>query len=206
MAYYLRILSTSADPVPVGRLRKALTTTNPHALLEILEGDEATWEHISIVAGQSKKSPIMMIERPLVTPGSLGQEELDEFAESVPLAKPESAARWLLAFFTHVKTVYAMQILTEGMTDSGWQIIDAMRTVLWEHAEGIMQADDEGFSNPAGYHILWEFADNVTGPWYMALLRPDGTWANFQMDLGNRAQREAFLRGLVPPDVTLLTS
>jgi hypothetical protein len=72
------------------------------------------------------------------------------------------------------------------------------------HAQvgGIIQADHEGFTEERGFQILWQFSDSVTGPWWMAVLR-DGKWIRFQMDLGNRKHRKAFLAGKVPDGVTM---
>jgi RNA polymerase sigma factor (sigma-70 family) len=56
---------------------------------------------------------------------------------------------------------------------------------------------DQGFSNEDGYHILWQFSDSVDGEWWMGVLQ-DGRWQHFQMDLGNRKQRESFFQGQIP--------
>jgi hypothetical protein len=76
----------------------------------------------------------------------------------------------------------------------------AVRGAIQESAGGIVQADGEGFSNEEGFHVLWQFSDGVKGPWWMAVLR-DGEWITFQMQLGNRKHREAFLRGEIPAGV-----
>ena len=66
-----------------------------------------------------------------------------------------------------------------------------------------MQADGEGFTNEDGYHILWQFGEEVEGPLKMAVLGEDGRWTEFEMDLGDRRQRAAFLAGQVPDGVRL---
>ena len=63
---------------------------------------------------------------------------------------------------------------------------------------GIIQADNEGFSNEDGYHILWQFADDVSGNWNMAVKNFFGNWTNFTMNLGDQRQREEFWKGSVP--------
>lgn len=70
-------------------------------------------------------------------------------------------------------------------------------------APSIIQADLEGFTNEEGYHILWQFSDPVTGPWWMGVLK-NNAWVHFQMDLGNVSHREAFLRGEVPQRVDVV--
>jgi hypothetical protein len=68
---------------------------------------------------------------------------------------------------------------------------------IWARGGAILQADGEGFSNEDGHHILWQFHDNVSGPWWMAVLQGD-KWVPFKMELGNREQRVAFFEGRVP--------
>jgi hypothetical protein len=68
----------------------------------------------------------------------------------------------------------------------------------------ILQSDGEGFSNEAGYTILWQFSDGVTEAWNVGIITPVGQWLNFKMDLGNQAQREAFWRGELPAGAELV--
>jgi hypothetical protein len=92
----------------------------------------------------------------------------------------------------------AIQILSGSDRDDGWDSTHAIQEEIRDSVGGIFQADHEGFSNEDGDHILWEFDDSVTGPWNMAVLGPDGDWIPFEMELGDRRQREAFWAGEVP--------
>jgi hypothetical protein len=85
---------------------------------------------------------------------------------------------------------------------NGWEVLGAVKNTIWAAAGGVIQADGEGFSNEDGYHILWQFPDDVTGDWWMAVLK-DGEWEAFQMDLGNPAHRAAFKAGRIPNGVRL---
>jgi hypothetical protein len=76
-----------------------------------------------------------------------------------------------------------------------------MRDGIRETVGGIIQADSEGFSNEAGFQILWQFSRSAKGPWWMAVMK-NGEWVTFQMELGNRKHREAFCRGEVPQGIT----
>src|SRR5206468_2973360 len=105
-------------------------------------------------------------------------------------------------FLAEVKTVYAFQHLQGSQTEEGGNALHALRAHLWERGDAILQADLEGFSNEEGYHIVWQFADSVSGPWKMAVL-VEGSWQQFTMDLGDPDHREAFFNGEVPPDVSL---
>ena len=70
--------------------------------------------------------------------------------------------------------------------------LSAVKNRIWSFAPSILLADNEGFSNEDGYHILWQFSGSVNGPWWMGVLCDDH-WRHFRMDLGNREHREAFL-------------
>jgi hypothetical protein len=145
---------------------------------------------------------IAEIERNLIQEGSLGSEELAEFTEEVANCKPTSSAHWLVDYFTRVQCIYACRILSGTEYNNGWEILDALKDSMWLFAPSIFQADREGFSNEQGEHILWQFGDSVEGNCWMAVLLDD-KWQNFQMDLGNRKQRESFFQGQIPDDVTL---
>ena len=80
---------------------------------------------------------------------------------------------------------------------NGWEIFGTLKQALWSFAPSILQADNEGFTNEDGYHILWQFNDDVSGKWWMGVAR-DGGWDHFEMELGAPDHRESFLRGEVP--------
>jgi hypothetical protein len=198
VGYYVRVLSTSDSRISLSELQAALDDKQLKATLTIEDESEDDWTQITLshLSGQ----PIALLERNVVEASSLGSEELAEFAAEVADCKPASAAQWLLEYFPRVKCVYAFQVLSGTYKENGWDILDAVRQRIWSAAPAILQADNEGFSNEAGYHILWQFDDSVDGPWSMAVLS-DRQWQEFEMDLGNRAHREAFLQGKVPSDV-----
>jgi hypothetical protein len=108
----------------------------------------------------------------------------------------------LLNYFPGVRCIYAFQVLSGTYQRNGWEILGAVKNRIWSAAPSILQADNEGFSNEEGYHILWQFSDSVEGDWWMAVLH-DGQWNPFRMDLGNRNQRESFFRGQIPNDAKL---
>ena len=79
-----------------------------------------------------------------------------------------------------------------------------MQTAIWHKASGILQADGEGFSNEEGYTILWQFSEDVEGPWSFGVLSPKARWVHFEMELGSDENREAFFRGEVPIGAKLI--
>ena len=195
MGYYTRVLTTTEACVPVGQLQGTLEEERNRAVIKVASGSESDWEQLILM---HRNGPdIAIIERSPVFDGSLGSEELDEFGDTLQEGLPSSAAEWLRAYFPKVKCIYAFQHLKGTDEENGFAALNALRNEIWSVAPAILQADHEGFSNEAGYHILWQFSDNVNGDWWMGVLR-DGEWVHFQMDLGNREHREAFLRGEVP--------
>lgn len=193
MGYYIRVLSTSQEVVPFSTLVKALSGFK--ATLTVEAGDEGSWEQL--VLRHSDGREIAAIERNPVNDGSLGSEELDEFRDELEDARPTSAAVWLTDYFERVRCIYACQLLSGTDHMNGWEIFGAIKNALWGFAPSVIQADGEGFSNEDGYHILWQFSDSVSGPWWMGVLQ-GGDWKHFQMELGNHRHREAFFQGEIP--------
>jgi hypothetical protein len=200
VSYYVRVLSTSAECVPSSTLRAALEQKKLRATLTPDVAASATWTQLELSHVDGPE--IASIERNPVHDGSLGAEELAEFADEIRDCKPASAAAWLLDYFRRIRSIYAFQLLSGTDHKNGWEIFGAVKNSIWSFAPSILQADNEGFSNEEGYHILWQFSDSVQGSWWMGVLEQD-RWRHFQMDLGNRQQRTAFLQGKIPQGVTL---
>lgn len=99
--------------------------------------------------------------------------------------------------------IYAFRLLSGTDVNDGWSRLHSVYNAVWQAAGGILQSDGEGFSNEAGYTILWQFSEAATGSWNVGVLS-DGRWVNFEIDLGNSEHREAFLQGKVPAGVRLL--
>lgn len=144
---------------------------------------------------------IAEVGRDVVTAGSLAEEELGEFHDFLADQEPRSGSEWAQEYLKSVRTIYAFQINTLQIDSTGWQMVGAAREVIHSHVGGLLQADNEGFSNTEGYHITWDFSDSVSGDWWMAVRSGDG-WTTFQMDLGNPNHRTAFRAGVVPDGVT----
>src|SRR5215467_4080475 len=171
MGYYIRVLAESDAVVPVSDLRACLQDEGIDVILEV---DDERWMQLDL--SHPDGHHIAVIERNPVRPGQLGAHEIAEFIEDVADLEPESAARWLENYLPTVKVIYCFQLLSGTETGRGWDAVHAIQGKLWERLGGIMQAGDEGFSNREGYHIVWQFRDDVTGPWNMAVLDQDGTW------------------------------
>ncbi len=200
MGYYIRILSPSECVPSVARLEAALAGDKLAATLTIDEGTEEDWTQILL--SHDDGSEIAVIERNATSSNDLVAAEIEEFLEEVVDCKPSTAASWLAVYLPKTKTIYAFQLLHGTDHKNGWEILGKVKDSIHAQVGGILQADGEGFSNEEGYHVLWQFADSVTGTWWMGVLK-DGKWVHFQMDLGIKGHREAFFRGEVPEGVKL---
>ena len=197
MGYYIRVLSQNATTVPRSHLAAALEKLGAPVALT---GDSSEQGWRQLVLSHVDGKDIAVVECDLVGTGSVAEEEIDEFVDEISDARPASAADWVRSYLRNVQAIYAIQVLSGAYDGRGWDAIDAIKNALMAMAGGIIQADNEGFTNEDGYHILWQFSDDVTGPWWMAVLK-DGKWRRFEMDLGNPDHRAAFLAGEVPTGV-----
>jgi hypothetical protein len=197
MGHYIRVLGVRDRQVPIASINAAFRERDVPLGISVDRKGARKWTELEF--SHTDGTPICSVERNEVKGGGLGGEEISEFLDEINSAKPASAAKWLMEYLPRVRVIYAIQIYSRGADRSfGWAAIDAVRTVIWEQVGGIIQADWEGFSNEEGYHILWQFSEGAKGSWCMAVLDADGRWTPFRMELGDRAQRRAYLRGQVP--------
>jgi hypothetical protein len=203
MSYYIRILGTQDPDIHLDEILEALEDEGLVARFGITE-DERPEKWTSFELMNEDEEVLAEVERNPVAEGEFGKEELDEFRETILNFKPLSAANWLKTFFDKVKVIYAFELMTEGVEEDNYPIVTTAQSCIWQKIQGILQADGEGFSNEEGYHILWQFSEDVDGPWNCAVLNAAGAWENFSMELGDKAQQDAFLNGTVPATATLL--
>jgi hypothetical protein len=202
MGYYIRTLTQTDQRVPFSELRAALAKNHPTARLLLREGTETQWKQLLLT--HSNATPIALVERNSVSEAA-GAEELQEFRHEIADCVPRAAATWLDHYLSRVRTIHAFQVLAGTKLEKGWDILGSLKTALWQKTGGIIQADREGFTNEDGYHILWQFPDQVSGSWWMGVLEA-GLWVHFQMDLGNPTHREAFMAGAIPPGVKRISA
>jgi hypothetical protein len=196
MGYFIRKFTPEKTPVQPLRIVEAAQALGA-SVSEYDSGDN--WTELTVTHADGRE--ICVIERNIRMPGELVEEEVEEFKEEVADYHPTSAANWLQRYLDGVQTIYCMQILSGSDVGNGWEVIHAVGDAISSSARCITQADNEGFSNEQGYHILWQFSDKVSGSWWMAILE-EGKWWKFQMDLGNEAHRRAFKKGKVPKGLT----
>lgn len=203
MGYYIRVLGTADPNIHIDELLSGLTTEGLTAnfCFDQNEGPD-NWPVLGVA--NSSGDELIQIDRNPVLIGELGHEELEEFRAIIQDYKPASAVEWLCKYFDTVKVIYAFQLLNASFDDSNFPIVSSIKNTIWNRTNGILQADNEGFSNTDGYHILWQFSDDVKGDWNMAIINQFGHWSNFTMDLGDQKQREEFCEGKIPEKSTKL--
>ena len=201
MGYYTRILSKDPEFPSFDEITGFVRAEHPDYKLTIEEGNEDDWE--SLLLSDNDEVEVALLERNPVFEGSIGNDEIAELIEETGDCRPETGVQWLHEFLAEVKTVYAFQHLQGSETEEGGNVLHALRAYLWERGDAIIQADNEGFTNEEGFHIVWQFSDSVSGPWNMGVFQ-DGTWHHFKMDLGDPDHREAFLNGEMPAGLSAI--
>jgi hypothetical protein len=194
MGYYIRVLGIYEDVISVGELSAALEKDGLAGSISPDQEDDP-WLVLDVEAANGTR--LVQIEKNFVFPGCLAQAELDEFRTLIRAHQPLSAVQWLDSYFERIKIVYAFRILEGALIDDNFEIVSSLKRAIWGRSGGLLQNDQEGFSNEEGYHILWQFPDDVTGDKYCAVL-DNGVWVRFRMDLGDPFQRMAFWAGEVP--------
>lgn len=198
MGYYVRVLTPESNPASPALFQRAAQI---HGASVTGDVSAARWDQLVIT--NSTNQDVCAIERNEVAAGSLAEEELVEFRAETAACLPSSAAIWLESYLKSVRTIYAFQVLSGTYAENGWNILGSVKEAVLGAVGGIVQADNEGFSNEEGYHILWQFSDDVSGDWWMAVLK-DGQWKKFKMDLASQAHRAAFMAGEIPAGVERL--
>jgi hypothetical protein len=197
VSYSTRVLSKDAEFPAFDDLAEFIRSTHPDFKLTIEECTDEEWE--SLLLSGNDEVEVAILERIPV----FDEHDVAEFIDETRDCKPQSGVQWLHEFLADVKQIYEFQHLQGSETEDGSNALHALRSHLWERGDAILQADNEGFTNEEGFHVVWQFSDSVSGPWNMGILQ-DGTWHHFKMDLGDPDHREAFLNGEMPSDLTVI--
>ncbi len=200
MSFYMTVASPSEQSVL--DLIEAALYSDFDADYEVVDGNEDDWREIVLrLEDDEGEHEIAIIRRARVDAPD-GAELVEALREDAAEGEPASAVRWIHDFLTRVKVLYSFELHTGGREEA----LEVVRAVWWcilHNTGGIGQVDLEGFTNPEGDHILWQFTGRARAsqPWQMALLDDDGRWTTFEMDLANAAHEQAFRAGRVPVGV-----
>ena len=197
MPYSTRVLAKDEEFPAFDELAEFVRSNHPDYKLTVEEGTEEEWQ--SLLLSGNDEVEVALLERIPV----YDEHDVSDFLDETRDAKPETGVAWLHEFLAEVKNIYEFQHLQGSETEDGGNALHALRSHLWERGDSILQADNEGFTNEEGFHIVWQFSDSVSGPWNMGVLQ-EGAWHHFKMDLGDPDHREAFLNGEMPSDLTVI--
>lgn len=195
MAYCLRILTPQETPPSLPRLMGDLQLSWPGLRL-IPEGSETRpWEQILVQLADGTDLALLCCILLDKHPVALARKK--HLLEEVAQGRPVSAARWLKGYIGKVRMLYEIHPMEEVHLSHGWDILLSLRLALWEQVRGIRHTRDEGFTNPEGDLILWQYPPSATGLVPAAVYR-FGRFRSFSLNLASPRHRQAFFQGKQP--------
>ena len=198
MGQYVRVFSKQSKLVPFASLKKALRSMRSTVELTIESGSTSKWNQLLLA--HKDGTPITQMEHSLVTPGSLADQEIEEFLEDIARERPKTSLPWLQEFLKNTRSTYAFQVLSGTEKDNGWDAFDDLLSVLFSAVAPAIVQDDQAFSNQQGYDILW-LCPIPEGKTRNVAVWTGGRWLACEIDLENNKHCAAFRRGEVPADV-----
>jgi hypothetical protein len=190
MSYFVRLLTPSIKVVPFTDLMLDVES------VKLAAGMADSWEKIEI--NNPEGSPVSILERILVSPGSPAETKLAELKSLVDRSYPVSARQWIKQYLSKVKTVYSFDLLTDNISQNSWPVLGRVQNLLKDAVSGIIQADNEGFYNENGDYILWQMYEGAVGTIPAAVLNENGEWIRFTLRLKDEMAVENFKQGVVP--------
>jgi hypothetical protein len=195
MGYWMTVYSRTDEVMEVDTIRNFFDGDD--VVVEAV-GEGAGWSQVTLRHPGGGRAITDVNLRVGETAAGYAAEAIENLAN----AEPTVNAEWVIEFLRGVKTVYSFQILSGTGVGDGWEYVRGLQAELREVFDGIMHAGAEGFCDPEGYHLTWEFSGRVSGEWWMALYDPrTARFQRFAIELGNRAHRAAFRAGRVPDGV-----
>ena len=192
MNYKVRLLTTSEKVIPFSVI-KSLSDK-----LKLTSGTEQLWERIEIFGPGD--TLLSTLERDLVEPESGGETTLKELGRKIQDKYPVNARQWLKNYFTTVKAIYTFNIFPDRMNKNTWLILGGIQNFLKDSLNGIIQADNEGFYNEAGYYILWQMYEGASGNVTATSLNERGEWVSYSysLRLDDEKAVNLFKQGIAP--------
>ncbi len=190
MAYYVRLLSPSEKVIPFSEIVKQGNS------IKLVSGTDIAWLKMEIY--EPAYALISVLERDLITPGSLGENTLAKLRESIDNSYPINAREWVKNYLPKVKTIFSFHLISKDIVKEGWLTLGRIQNLLKDTLGGIIQADNEGFYNEDGDYILWQMYEGANGTIPAAILDDKGVWIPYQLKLNNKNAIERFKQGILP--------
>ncbi|MCW7754628.1 hypothetical protein OOT00_11595 [Desulfobotulus sp. H1] len=196
MTYSLRLLTPSRRIPAIHQLQQDINIAWPHASLIPEAPARHPWEQI-LVRLRTIGDLGLVCRVPLTgEPRAIARRQ--KLIQDMQQGRPLSAVRWLQRYMDKSLYLYEIHPTEEVQVLHGWETLLSLRLALWEQVRGIFHTRDEGFTNPAGDLILWEYPPSATGTVPAAVYHA-GRFRSFSLNLASPAQRNAFLKGKKPP-------
>jgi hypothetical protein len=146
MGYYLRVVCTSEDLPPLGRVLEwaaaqgvslTLESSSPGAL------DSAGWREAELRYKPGRQPLVVDVSR--AGDGSLVAEEVEEFIEFLAEVDESADKRKVLAHHLRASRAIVTAQLLSDIDDDGYDAVGVFLGYFVEHCGGLIQADAEGF-------------------------------------------------------------
>jgi hypothetical protein len=129
MSYYIRILGTENPDIHLDEIIEALDKEGLTVNLGILKSEKPEkWTYFEL--RNEEEEVLAVVERDVIKAGEIGQEELDEFKDTILDFQPLTAAKWLNDFFDRVQVIYAFKLMTAGLEDDNYPIITSTQSYM----------------------------------------------------------------------------
>jgi hypothetical protein len=189
VAYYVRVLTHSAESVPLSALQAEVDS------VKLEEGTEPDWAKLEVRNYEGNRIAYL-VKLPVSRPE--GAAELVGLQGQVARSDPENARRWLQQYLSRVMTIYSFQLFTDHIDPVDWSLLGRLQNLLKDTLTGLVQADNEGFYNENGDYILWQMYSEAGGSVPAATLDAAGEWVPFQLNLSDPGAVARFKNGELP--------
>lgn len=196
MGYYIDVLTPSQERLSIEEVRIEAKKYLPDCEVILNEGTEQAWEELIVRINED--DPVCTIGCTPFTKGETDDSDLGWVLWNIEDCEPASAVQWLRKYVPSINTMYRFRFLSRAFNGTDNGLTGALIRWIHDKRGGIIRADNEGYTNEDGHHILWQFSDRASGRWECAVLRDDGSWDSFIMDLGNQDHRAEFKAARVP--------
>ncbi len=200
MTYHVRLFTRREAPLTPGALKLELGSEPTMRALTIEGAEETDHDWESLVIAPDPERPICQLTKSERQSDLVAASEIEWFIAEAASARPVSAARWVRSFLDKCQYIYCCRCFAAFFTEPYRLVPHRLLAGLREAArDGIIHAEEEGFSNRQDMLITWEFPDEASGSCEAAVLGRDGRWQKFMMSLDDQVHRDAFQAGRVPP-------
>lgn len=152
MSFYVRVFSQAEDLPSLYAICDELLeegfefATSPGK--DEPEFQESEWRNMVFQYNESAK-PIELERNTKEQKGSIFDEELSEFLESVKKLPYSKGQKKALTLLKNAVQIYAFEV-DEEITEEGWDFLECMLDFICDATDGYVQVDEEGIYDKDG--------------------------------------------------------